>query len=186
MPKQINTYTFGSALVKKFGLKGRFQPVLDEVIVPVTLVDESEAGQLAIGNILGAASGAGNQHLMRFQNPEGSGVLAVITHWWAVSGAPLTDFISTNLRALNLSLAGTRIWRDSSQGIPRCGFNDATPASAVLTGPNHHLDSDSIVWEEEWRVLPGWSVEFRQNAANQTLELNALWTETPLTVTNAP
>lgn len=43
MPKQINTPVPGQGLVSRFSLKGRFQPVLDEVIVPVAIVpDPSE------------------------------------------------------------------------------------------------------------------------------------------------
>jgi hypothetical protein len=42
MPKQIQTPTPGQALVRLFNLKGRYQPVLDDTIVPVTIV-EAEA-----------------------------------------------------------------------------------------------------------------------------------------------
>ena len=59
MPKQINTFTFGQRLVEKFGLKGRFQPVLDEVIVPVTVVESNIQTRLAVGGALGTASGPG-------------------------------------------------------------------------------------------------------------------------------
>ena len=48
MPKQINTPQVGSALVRFFNLKGRFQPVLDEVIVPVAIAaDLTAAGGAA-------------------------------------------------------------------------------------------------------------------------------------------
>ncbi|GAJ05910.1 unnamed protein product, partial [marine sediment metagenome] len=62
MPKQINTYTFGQNLVQKFGLKGRFQPVLDETIVPVTVVDSDQDSRIAVGGMIGITAGAGNQN----------------------------------------------------------------------------------------------------------------------------
>ena len=40
MPKQINTPQPGQRLVNEFATKGRYQPVLDEVIVPVAIVSD--------------------------------------------------------------------------------------------------------------------------------------------------
>lgn len=182
MPKQINTYTFGQGLVRKFGLKGRFQPVLDETIVPVTVVDSTLVNRKAVGGQIGTASGAGNQNRIQFSNPEGSNVIVTIKRWWAVSGAPLTDFVSLNLQATDRTISGFRIWRDSNfSGLPRAGFTGAVAAAIVLGGPQYHLDTDSIVWEEEWVLTPDTHLEWRQNGQNTTLDVWVDWEETDIT-----
>lgn len=180
MPKQINTHLPGSALVRKFGLKGRYQPVLDEVIVPVTIVGQEETTQVRLCRFgaIGAASGVGNQRAFRMENPEGSGVLAVITAWNAVSGAPTTDYISI-LRvkgSTGASQAGE--FRDLRvQGTPAVLFAVTASAAFVLAAPTFHLTDSSKVWRSQWILPPGWYVRWTQNAQNQTCDFWVEWTE---------
>ena len=178
MPKQINTYTFGQALVRKFGLKGRFQPVLDETIVPVTVVDSSQVNRIAVGGRIGTAAGAGRQNQIILHNPVNSGIIIKLQQWWGVSGAPLTDFVQLRYQASGGSGTGFQFWRDSGQaGVPIAEWQATTSVTVVLGGPQYHLDVDSNVWEQEWIVRPGAFLEWRQLAANDTLDIWATWTE---------
>lgn len=69
MPVQIQTPTPGQRLVRLFGLKGRFQPLLDEIVVPIVDVGAEQivsraawgagtvaaaAGEFAIAHVLNA------------------------------------------------------------------------------------------------------------------------------------
>lgn len=186
MPKQINTYQVGQSLVKKFGLKGRFQPVLDEVIVPVVTVGETlpEDIRLAITGIDLAASGAGNQNLVTFRNGVNSGILIRLKKWWAVSGAPLTDFISIAVGTTTVTSGTGGFWRDRRLAGGAHGFPvGAQSPTTALVPPLYHLDTDHIVWVDEWVIGPGQLLTFRQNAVNTTLNLNLSWEETDLTAT---
>lgn len=49
MPKQINSPFPGSSLVRAFNLKGRFQPVLDETVVPVAIVTDLQTQGVGSG-----------------------------------------------------------------------------------------------------------------------------------------
>ena len=186
MPKQINTYTFGQQLVQKFGLKGRFQPVLDETIVPVTVVESSIAVRPAVGGVLGVISGAGNQNQLFMSNPANSGVVVKIVEFWAVSGAPTTDFIQVKITPVAITLSGTRLWRDSSlAGSPKVGFTRAAVGAAVLAGPLYHLDVDSKTWEPEWILHENTKLEIQQSGQNTTLDFWCAWTEQAVTASLA-
>ena len=179
MPKQINTPYVGQRLVRLFSLKGRFQPVLDEVIVPV--VDVSGEGQTlrpAWGGSALAASGAGNQNRVIFANPANSGIIARFDSWWAVSGAPLTDFLRIAI-VDSLSGGGATIWRDASlNGVPQLVVTGAPAVAAgALSLPHFHLDNDDTQWFNNLVVYPGFFIEWRQDAQNTTLTVSAQWTE---------
>ena len=181
MPKQINTYTFGQALVRKFGLKGRFQPYLDETIVPVTIVDSSLAVRIATGGRLQAASGAGNQNRILMSNPT-TDKLITIRRWWAVSGTPLTDFVVVSLNAGVSGGTGFQVWRDARiAGFNSVTFQGAVAAAAVLGAPQYRLGVDSKVWEQEWIIPPNFNLEWRQNDQNTTLAVGVDWEETIIT-----
>lgn len=184
MPKQINTYTFGQALVRKFGLKGRFQPVLDETIVPVTVVDTSAAERLCRGGAIGTSSGAGNQNSWTFENPADSNVLVRLKQFWGVSGAPLTDYFVIALQTAAGAANIATQFRDSQlRGIPKTKLIKGVGGAAVLAAPFYHMDTDSIVWNEEWVISPGYRLVFTQNAQNTTFDMMWDFTETDLTAT---
>lgn len=84
MPKQINSPFPGSGLVKAFNLKGRFQPVLDETVVPVALV--TDLTSLGMGS--GIKEAAGTNYNTSFvatssygllSNPTNSGINIHVT-----------------------------------------------------------------------------------------------------------
>jgi hypothetical protein len=184
MPKQINTYQVGQALVRKFGLKGRFQPVLDEVIVPVVNVGETleQSVRLAAGGLEGVTAGAGNQNLITFRNGAGSGIIATVKSWNAVSGAPITDYLSITAGTTTGTVGTGAFWRDLRlAGVPRSYLARSASPAAVITAPFYHLDIDSKQWAGEWILLPGQILSFRQNAQNTTLDLLVFWEETDIT-----
>jgi len=85
MPKQLNNGRITLALQKVFGFKGRYIPMLDEVIVPVYQIEDplpSEPFRLGIATQeLPEAQGTiGNVNQINFTNPAGSGVNIVLTH----------------------------------------------------------------------------------------------------------
>lgn len=182
MPKQINTYTFGQALVQKFGLKGRFQPVLDETIVPVTLVDSDLAVRLAVGGTSAAAAGAGNQHVFSFRNPPNSGKLVTLTSWFAASGTPLTDFMNISIGKSTTPSGSFMTWRDNRlAGVPVARITAITSPTVALVSPHYHLDNDDKQWIGRWHIDPGGLLQFRNSVANTTLDLSMQWEESDLT-----
>lgn len=85
MPKQINTPNPAQGLVKQFALKGRYQPVLDETIVPVVDVSQfAPAVNVARTRLCSASvnygptSGTPNVFLYLY-NPVDSGALVTVT-----------------------------------------------------------------------------------------------------------
>jgi len=177
VPKQINTHLPGSALVRKFGLKGRFQPVLDEVIVPVISVGQTQQTErrLATGGQICSASGAGNQNIVYFGNPVNSGITARISAWWASSGT-VGDFYNLDAVPGPAPLAsGTQHWRESARpGVPVCKMSRVAGASAVLTHPKFAVD---IVYYGDWAMAPGSYIAVRQHTPNDVFDISFLWTE---------
>jgi len=81
MPKSLNNAKITQRLVESFQLKGRYIPMLDEVIVPVYVLDDpapAEPNRLAAGTVEITAPGAGTTKLQLF-NPPNSGVMTIVT-----------------------------------------------------------------------------------------------------------
>lgn len=178
MPKLINTHLPGQALVRLFHLKGHYQPVLDETIVPVVIVggEEESPRKLAAGGTSAAAAGVGNQNQTMFENPTLSGHLIVLTRIWAVSGAGVTDIF--NILPVDNSPGNTGIgsWRDDRNvGRPHARTGATTPATIVLGYPNYPCSG--IPLEVEYVMAPGNHLRIRQQAANQTLTVQLEWYE---------
>ena len=82
MPKQLNNGQVSLSLQKAFNFKGRYQPMLDEVIVPVyqiedpvpSLVQNTYAGSIQI-----AEGAVGDFARIRLTNPAGSGIVLTVT-----------------------------------------------------------------------------------------------------------
>jgi hypothetical protein len=180
VPKQINTPRPGQALVRMFSLKGRFQPVLDETIVPVVQVpiDAPATQLLAAWGVIRAAAGAGNQNRAHFENLAASGSLVVITKFWAISGTA-NDQIHIKATNSSGSSTGQGRWRDlRNPQAPKARFLVGPSASIVLTPPLYPCDGTII--DTEWVVPPGWFLEFRQGAINATFECHWEWYEVDL------
>jgi len=79
MPKNLNNAKITQRLVESFQLKGRYIPMLDEVIVPVYVLDDpapAAPNRLAGGFV--KIDGADDPNALFF-NPPGSGVMMVVT-----------------------------------------------------------------------------------------------------------
>jgi len=85
MPKQLNNGRITLALQKVFGFKGRYIPMLDEVIVPVYQIEDPMPSQpfatgLGTQELPEAQGAAGTVNQINFTNPKGSGVNIILTH----------------------------------------------------------------------------------------------------------
>jgi len=83
MPKQLNSGQITQALQRAFGFKGRYIPMLDEVIVPVYVIADPSPAQITrlVGGTFRATVASGSNFLgfVQLFNPEGSGVLINLT-----------------------------------------------------------------------------------------------------------
>jgi len=81
VPKQLNNGRITSALQAAFGFKGRYVPMLDEVIVPVYQISDPVPSepQASFGRRLIATGAAAAFTAIKFTNPVNSGVLAMVT-----------------------------------------------------------------------------------------------------------
>lgn len=119
MPKQINTPFVSQKLVPLFGMKGRFQPVVDEVVVPVISVDPQIETRLALG---GAAAGAvaAEYPTSSIENPAASGVDILVESVLVGAGAILWYLTSSGyIWTLGVKTAGDTEFADVDQpGLP--------------------------------------------------------------------
>lgn len=125
MPKQINTHIPGQQLVRRFGLKGRYQPVLDETIVPVVQVAESQTVVKPCSALIPiSVAAAGKNFYIKIVNPALSGLrVTFLGHsilagantgiWygfgtWSIVGAvavvPVPSFVDTALAGVPAAL----------------------------------------------------------------------------------
>lgn len=193
MPKQINTATPGQKLVKLFGLKGRFQPVLDEVIVPVVSVDqETNVAAGACGAVLNIGGTASNYAFAYLSNPSTSKSLIRVTHFIARAATGDNVHVLTNAAPLisSSATAGNRWWKEV--GIP------GTPVATFWTGESTTDISGAQaleIWVATGGVARAFGAPFILNPG-ETLQMQfgtaALtatfmgfeWTEEPLTITD--
>jgi len=103
MPKQLNNGRITQALQSAFGFKGRYIPLLDEVIVPVYAISDPVPAepQSTFGRRIFAPAVGANFSTTKFTNPLGSGVLALVTSVSAASfvsaPGPSVDVIGVTL-----------------------------------------------------------------------------------------
>jgi len=99
MPKQLNNGAVTQALQRAFGFKGRYIPMLDEVIVPVYIIaDPSPAGvtRLAAGtaSAIVALGNTTNLPFVQLFNPVDSGVVINVTSVAVLSDVKETMLVS--------------------------------------------------------------------------------------------
>jgi len=187
MPKQIQTPSFGQILVKAFNLKGRFQPVLDETIVPVVVLEMEPAAspmlrQIATGGIDRVAGGAGNVVVVQLVNPPTSGVLVVIEALWAIS-ATAGDLFGCFLASSPGAGSALGAWRDTrtifttGPVLPRALIS-ATVSGTVAAKPRYVADGTRQV--TEWIIEPGYQLDCRQSTVNTALSVYFDWYEVPI------
>jgi hypothetical protein len=189
VPKQINTPTPGRTLVRRFGLKGRFQPILDEVIVPVTSVDQDVERRPAIAGNLAAAA-AGENSSFQLLNPNDSGIIVRVEQIWVHSNALQNLRLSLNpVWTLGTKTKKAALWRERSlPGVPVAEFyhgqstflNQDLGFISMSTIPPTLLTNLGI-------VLPsGASVMMQNDTVNATFFTTILWTEEYTNPTDAP
>jgi len=139
MPKQLNTGRVTQALQRAFGFKGRYIPMLDEVIVPVYVIADpspAELTRIAAGTVVAITPVSAEFPVVQLLNPAGSGVIANLTTAVCSSDVkvelnvsffdtPLTDVSATPPRFRDRRIGGS----------PACQLRfDATTLSPNLTG----------------------------------------------------
>lgn len=188
MPKQINTHRPGQALVRRFGLKGRYQPVLDETIVPVTSVDNET---IAVGCLSGGSSIAAvalELGYYRLQNPSGSGKVLTIVHM--NSNTASGQIMRIDAWGIDI-IPGSKTsdvaqFRDTSkEGLPAGQVFHGTHDGA-FGGTYSQLSSSgrNTMFElhHEFLIYPGDAINVYCTAANIVVSAwGILWTERSIT-----
>jgi len=203
MPKQLNNGQITQALQRAFGFKGRYIPMLDEVIVPVyNIQDPSPAAvtRLCIGTIAVATNTDPFRSFVQLFNPPGSG------HLLNVTSAQVTGEVKFDLNILYHDLPGAVLGSDTvfrdrrNRGLPAAQIflDDTTPpvgqkiASLQVDGAL----SQSASWltqgadpRQPLTVLePGQGVIVQDNNAAVTgadsFSVSFRWLEIPLSQTN--
>lgn len=175
MPKQINTYKIGQSLVRMFGLKGRYQPVLDETIVPVVLVGEQPTPDAiaGFGSQICAAAGVGNQNVVIFSNPTGSGRLVIVDQ--VTISTPAADWVQIDTAT---AAGGGAKRRRDLRTVEIISLTVRVAAGVIVLGQYLvHTDLMSPPVEIGVTLTPGTALQIRQNAANSTMEVSYLFRE---------
>jgi len=90
MPKQLNNGQITQALQRAFGFKGRYIPMLDEVIVPVYVIaDPSPAAQTKLCAATASLTIDQTNAFVQLFNPPGSGNIVNVTNVVAISDAKI-------------------------------------------------------------------------------------------------
>lgn len=192
MPKQINSAAVGQRLVQLFSLKGRFQPVLDEVIVPVVSVDpEGVERKPAAGKFFQAAGGAGTYVFGYLLNPSSSGIIVRVTRI-VVPNSLTVDVLMPGLGQSILPLisggasnATTERWSEGGiPGIPTAQVLYGTSTTATSGSAQMALSQGSAQQQIPFPVpivlKPGDIVQITTEAANTAMGGSFEWTEEPI------
>jgi len=149
MPKQLNNGRVTAALQRAFDFKGRYIPMLDEVIVPVYAIEDPTpaAPQLTYASVVvvPGGPGVGDFAFAKIKNLEKSGGDFVLTEATVGSfvddavGPPTNNVIAVEVR-IALSLGSTfptihpSVARDSRNNIPSKSEISSGSATAVADG----------------------------------------------------
>jgi hypothetical protein len=177
-------------LIKEFQLKGaNLIPTVTGEIVPTVLIADITAegpqaeDRLAVGGLLAAASGAGNQNRLAIQNPAGSGTLIVLEAVWFEGAA--ADFVVPIVRAFTFTPGGFTFFRDTRLGGSPVGEVAAgTQVAAVLGAPHIQVqitgtDTTSLI-PYQHVLSPNNALEFTQQNQNTAINCGFLWRERTL------
>jgi len=204
MPKQLNNGQVTQALQRAFGFKGRYTPMLDEVIVPVYNIQDPSPATVTLlcaGIVAVPITGAGdNLRFCQLFNPRGSGRMINVTHAHVVG----TTKFDLAIRYFDLPGDDQRpdaVFRDRrNRGTP-VGQVRRDDTEANLVGfkiASLQIDgalSQSASWQtsgadprQPLTVLePGQGVivqELVSSLAIDSFEVSFRWLEIPLTQTN--
>jgi len=136
VPKQIQTGLVGSSLVRRFGIKGAFQPILDEVVVPVTSVDEGSELKPASALFVSVAK-PGDNPFLKLTAPTGTAKPLIITiDRIVIRTTAAQDFLvaMSTVSVVGATLATvTKGWLDTEYpGLPQLTVSGGSQLTATL------------------------------------------------------
>jgi len=196
VPKQIQTPTFGQALVQKFGLKGRYQPVLDETIVPVSVVSSPELSRWAAGGSNGTvAAVVGENFFINLTNPSSSLYDLVVVGVSIYSTQQDARFSLMPFSVVGATIVASAVgWRDSAlSGVPVGLILTGSQATGSLPSSYHYemaitATTGLVVGRELYtaRVAPGKEFTVFGRSANSAVSYVSLsWEEELRSATRA-
>jgi len=207
MPKQIQVGSVTQVLQRAFGFKGRYTPLLDEIIVPVYVIaDPSPAAitRLCAGNLRATADAGTDLNYIQIFNPATSGIVVNVTHVVVFSTIKQTFFISffdddpSSIVPAGQSGAAFRDRRNVGDPIGQLRLNTATAALVGEQVAAVQVDgalSQTAAWEADTSdprqplaVLgPGQGLIVQEELSQvspQQFGVNFRWLEIPSSVTN--
>lgn len=189
MPAQINTPGPGQRLVSLFGLKGRFQPVLDEVIVPTVDVGAQEVQTRDCTAYDAIAAVAGAFPFAFLQNPAGSGIIARIKVIACIPASAGVIYVTTTLAPLisGGSSAFNKYWKDqdypgdpvmtAANGTSTTDVSSSTAFTRFAGTGGLYSVFDS---GREWVIHPGQTLQVTFGTVNVAMTaLGFEWSEEP-------
>lgn len=209
MPVQIQTPSITQSLARTFGFKGSYNPVLDEVVVPVhVLPDPSPARprKLAIAYAEFAAAGV-NTPQIQLRNPIDSGVILNVTRMagtiiHAAGGAKVAQ-IRLNTAEPDSGVPSQKTWRDGrlargvASGSKPVGtlYRGGVPAVpgaplAVMWFPDLQIGTQGVWQHPEtplWVLQRGGDLTFTASdgiggllSTGDIMSIGLFWEEVPL------
>lgn len=189
MPIPIQNATVWARLQRAFGLLGRHKLLLDEIVVPVALVEDLSGVEVLLekryaqgGDTQGAV--AGNSTRVQIFNPAGSGILVEL--YQAVAGASGAGVINWGpvVAVLAGSISGT--WQDrrlTPASVPAALIQtDNNPAGPVLVNPLklNQLGNTAVLFRCDVTLLPGTGFVFEGHTVNTSISAGFWWVESAL------
>jgi len=121
MPLPIQVGSVTQALQRAFGFKGRYTPLLDEVIVPVYVISDpapASVTRLCAGNAQ-ISTKLNFQAFVTLFNPVGSGIIIYVSSVVALASIKFTLRLAFFDDETSTSFDGTRAFRDRrNRGLP--------------------------------------------------------------------
>jgi hypothetical protein len=191
VPKQINTPTPGQKLVRQFGLKGRFQPLLDVVIVPTVSV-ESDAERFRYWQGMTQGAVVGEYTTAYLLNPSGSVVNALVDlvslQMSAAVGVTMTlDWLYTVGSTAVTTIAGEARDPKAAFRPSTVTYNYGTSSAPNLSGIDLYVatGNQQFLYPYPEVILgPGMGFQVVLSTANLGGRLAIGWQETFINVTD--
>jgi len=210
MPKQLQSGRVTQILQRAFGFKGRYVPMLDEVIVPVYVIADpspAETTRLCAGDHSAFASPIGDEFpAVQLFNPVGSGIVVNVTKGVVTSETKElfnVSFYDTPLPAgTQVSFRDRRntLTLDKAQRRPSCQLLRDNTSTVQLGEQIATLETDGTLsqtaaWEatagdirQPMAILgPGQGVIIQRRTALSAFDQFRVafqWLEIPITQTN--
>jgi len=199
MPKRIQIGAVTQALQRAFGFKGRYTPMLDEVVVPVYVIaDPAPAAETRIcsGTVFAPGPSTTGKTTVQILNPPGSGIIVNVTSVVALSTVkasvivvysqnpladPISDFFFRDRRIKGDPAA--RLSRDNDGAI----FGSNITAVIQLDGNLAQTGTWEAATQDPRQPLcvlpPGQALNLQVSGGtvNDDIRGNFKWLEIPIT-----